>query len=99
MLVENWYYAFLMALRSAGLKWQILPCNTKENKSDNDGTGIYLNFLHLDDETIVMPVFRLPEDEAAARILKSLYSKTIIPIQANELAREGGIINCISWTK
>lgn len=94
---EAWYYAFLMALRNVGLKWETLPYTATKNDSDKDASGIYLNFLRLKDR-IIMPVFGRPEDDAAAAKLAELYSnKDIVKIEASELAGEGGIINCISW--
>lgn len=98
MLVENWYYAFLMALQSAGLKWKVLPCTVQLNETEMDGSGIYLNFLQLQD-TILMPVYNRPEDSEAAELLTKYYDKPIIKIEASELAQQGGMINCISWTK
>lgn len=96
--IEDWYYAFLMALHNARLKWETLPYTATENSSDKDAAGIYLNFLQLDDR-ILMPVFGREEDDEAAAKLKNLYKQTVVKIEANELAAEGGIINCISWTR
>lgn len=87
-----------MALRNAGLQWETLPYSTTSNGNDKDAAGIYLNFLQLED-CIIMPVFDRPEDSEAAARLEKLYGKEIIGIKASELAAEGGIINCISWTK
>ncbi|WP_017733001.1 agmatine deiminase family protein [Nafulsella turpanensis] len=96
--IEAWYFAFLMALRNAGLQWDTLPYTATENSSDKDAAGIYLNFLQLQDR-ILMPAFGQKEDNVAAEKLKELYKKDIVRIEASELAAEGGIINCISWTR
>lgn len=96
--IEAWYYAFQMALSNAGLQWETLPYSATSNSNDKDATGIYLNFLQLEDR-ILMPVFGRKEGEEAAAKLKNLYTKDIVRIEASELAAEGGIINCISWTK
>lgn len=96
--IEAWYYAFLMALRNAGLQWETLPYSATNNGNDKDASGIYLNFLQLED-SIIMPVFGREEDQRAAEKLKELYGKEVVKIKANELAAEGGIINCITWTR
>lgn len=96
--IEAWYYAFLMALSNAGLQWETLPYSATSNGKDKDAAGIYLNFLQLED-CIIMPVFGRKEDKEAATKLRKLYNKEVIKVEASELAREGGIINCISWTK
>lgn len=99
-LVRNWYYSFKMALYNSGLKHEELPCTVAKNDNDKDGNGIYLNFLLLDD-LIIMPTYRDKEnDKKAKQLLMQYYEiRNVIGIDATDLAKEGGMINCVTWTK
>jgi len=96
--VDGWYYSFLMTFHNAGFKTEVLPSNYANNESDKHGNGIYLNFLKLQD-LIVMPSYNDKKyDDAAQDRLKELYQREVITIDASKLAREGGMINCVTWT-
>lgn len=58
--------------------------------------GCYLNFLETE-KTIFLPMFGVDTDNEAIELAKSIFSKTIIPININEIAKYGGLLNCISW--
>ncbi len=58
--------------------------------------GCYLNYLETDDH-ILLPVFGNPVDEEAAETARRLFRKTVIPVRIEEIARDGGCLNCISW--
>lgn len=58
--------------------------------------GCYLNFLETDSH-ILFPVFGSDMDHRAVEAAKQLFPKTIVPVQINEIAAEGGCLNCISW--
>lgn len=59
--------------------------------------GCYINYLELGD-VVLMPIFDLPTDEFALRQMqKALPNKKIEPILSNEVAIQGGVLNCISW--
>ncbi len=62
----------------------------------NSAVGCYLNFLETE-EVIFLPVFGMDLDNTAINKAKSIFDKAIIPINTNELAKNGGILNCISW--
>jgi len=98
-LIEQWYYSFKMALFDAGLEWKELTSNffPKDVKiGPSDAYGIYLNFLHLE-EIILAPGFGIDEDETARKLLQKTFNKKVVTIQARELARKGGIVNCVTW--
>ena len=60
--------------------------------------GCYLNFLEIED-VIFLPIFDIAEDEEAIRTAKTLFTnKNIVPICINEIAKDGGCLNCISWS-
>ncbi|MBR6049872.1 MAG: agmatine deiminase family protein [Clostridia bacterium] len=58
--------------------------------------GTYLNFLETDD-TIFLPVFGHEMDDEAIAAAKSIFTKEIVPVRCEDIAKEGGCLNCISW--
>ena len=65
------------------------------SKGDS-AVGCYLNYLETK-EAVFLPVFGVDMDNEAINKAKSIFSKTIIPININEIAKYGGLLNCISW--
>jgi agmatine deiminase len=60
--------------------------------------GCYINYLRTEKQ-LVLPVFGIARDAAAIRRFESLFpGMRIIPLQCTDLAREGGCLNCVSWT-
>lgn len=66
-----------------------------DSKGDS-AIGCYLNFLETE-QAIFLPVFGVETDNEAINKAKSIFSKTIIPVNINEIAVKGGLLNCISW--
>lgn len=66
-----------------------------DSKGDS-AVGCYLNFLETK-QAIFLPVFDVETDSIALDTAKSLFDKTIIPVNINEIAIKGGLLNCISW--
>lgn len=60
--------------------------------------GSYLNFLETE-KRIFLSVFGDAQDETAVKRGKEVFDKKIIPVNINEIAEEGGGLNCISWEK
>jgi agmatine deiminase len=77
-----------------------LPCMVHDNEQDKDATGIYLNYLLLDD-LILMPSYTKHQkaNEVAHKILEKHYNRKVIDIIADDIAKHGGVINCVTWTK
>ncbi len=90
----------LACLRRAGLNWIELPCYPVD-RGDGDippATGVYVNFLQTRG-LLAVPVFGLPADEYTIGCLGNLFPEvSIVSVPCQELAREGGALNCISWT-
>lgn len=63
---------------------------------DDSAVGCYLNFLETE-QAVLLPVFSVDSDNEAINKAKSIFNKTIIPININEIAEDGGLLNCISW--
>lgn len=58
--------------------------------------GCYLNFLETE-KTIFLPMFGVDTDNEAIELAKNIFDKTIIPVNINEIAKYGGLLNCIGW--
>lgn len=66
-----------------------------DTKGDS-AVGCYLNFLDTE-QALFLPVFGVDMDKEAVDTAKSIFNKTIVPININEIAKDGGVLNCISW--
>ena len=65
------------------------------SKGDS-AVGCYLNFLETE-QAIFLPVFSVDTDNKAVQTAKHIFHKAIIPVNINEIAAVGGLLNCISW--
>jgi len=61
---REFFRAVLIALNNAGIKTTELPYNPYGNSSNDDATGIYMNYLEMEG-LIIVPTFDIKEDEAA----------------------------------
>jgi agmatine deiminase len=60
--------------------------------------GCYTNFLRTE-KVLVAPVFGMKQDHIALRKLEAVFpGLSIVPLNCTDLARNGGIVNCISGT-
>jgi agmatine deiminase len=88
---------FRIALHNAGLKCIEIPYNPYSNKNNNQANGIYINYLQMEG-VIIVPVFNIKEDEATVKLFENNFSNLAIKtIECNQIANQGGILNCISW--
>lgn len=94
---EEYKNNLIKVLVKAKIKYFELPYNPYNNKTHLDANGIYLNYLQMKG-IIFVPVYGLKEDKQAIRVLKSVFPKEkIVPVPSNEIAKQGGVLNCISW--
>lgn len=93
-----WYDNFIKTLKNAKLEIEVLPCHVHDNQDDDSAVGIYLNYLVMD-KVIIMPSFgRHPNNnKAKTELQKHFPEKEILSVEASELAKFGGIINCVTW--
>ena len=96
---KYWREGMQKVIVQYGLKYIDVPFLTdfKDPKHPISAIGIYVNYLELND-LIVLPVFGRDEDNQVVGILKEAFpGKIIETIDYNEVAQEGGLLNCTTW--
>ncbi|MBQ6278023.1 MAG: agmatine deiminase family protein [Bacteroidales bacterium] len=69
----------------------------KDPKHPGSAIGIYVNYLEVNN-LIVMPIFNRDEDRQVLEILQRTFPNKIIEtIDYNDIAKEGGLLNCTTW--
>ena len=58
--------------------------------------GCYLNYYETPN-AVFIPVFKQEKDKKAVERAKKIFDKKIVPIEATEIACNGGCLNCITW--
>ena len=87
-------------IERAGLRAEPVPYCPVDDEHDGipSAVGNYLNFLRVGG-FVVMPAYGLPEDGAACRVIERLLPGTeVVPLRCEDLARDGGVLNCVAWT-
>jgi len=87
-------------LRQHGLECVPVPYFVEDHVTDGipSAVGCYVNYLRTE-KLLILPVFGVARDDAVLRRFESLFSGTrIVPLPCTRLARQGGCLNCISWT-
>ncbi len=88
---------FEKAVQKTGLDYIKIPYNPNNNENNIQANGLYINFLQMDG-VIFLPIFGIPEDDLAVKQFEQLFEgQDVVPVKGNEIAHEGGILNCISW--
>lgn len=94
---EEFYRAFEIAIHNTGLDYITIPYNVYDNKSNNHANGDYINYLQMEN-TVIIPTFNIKEDDIAVRQLETIFAgQNIQTVESNEIAYDGGILNCITW--
>ncbi len=69
----------------------------KDPKHPYSAVGIYVNYLEVNN-LIVMPIFGREEDQKAFDVIQKAFpDKVIEKIDYNDVALEGGLLNCTTW--
>jgi len=94
---QEFQRAFQIAVNNMGLDYIELPYNPYQNSNYNQANGDYINYLQME-QAIIVPVFGIREDEEAVRQFERVFAgQTIATVESNEIANDGGILNCITW--
>lgn len=100
-IVDGRYRATLrQVLRRAGLEVVELPYlpRTMRFRGIPPAFGCYLNYLRVG-RVIVLPGYGLPEDdEVLNRVQRFFPGSEVQTLDCSGLSREGGVLNCASWT-
>ena len=99
---KYWKDKMNKVLTETGLSYIDVPFfyGYKDRKHPEHAIGIYVNYLEAGN-LIVIPRFGVDgnkDDEALAKFREIFPDKTIETIDYNEVALEGGILNCSTWT-
>jgi len=90
----------LRVLAQAKLATVRLPYSLRR-RSDTEissAVGNYVNFLRVG-PLILVPAYGARQDDEACRVLeKACPRATVVPVKCTRLAKQGGALNCISWT-
>lgn len=69
----------------------------KDSKHPISAIGVYVNYLEVNN-IIVLPVFGREEDRQVVSIIEKAFPERVIEtIDYNEVALEGGLLNCTTW--
>lgn len=95
---KKWFYrAFEIAIHNTGLEYIKIPYNVYDNKSNDQANGDYINYLQMEN-TVIVPTFGIKEDDEVVKQFETIFTgQTITTIDSNEIANDGGILNCITW--
>lgn len=70
---------------------------TFHNANNDQANGDYINYLQMEN-TVIVPTFDIKEDDEVVKQFEHLFTgQTIATIDANDIANDGGNLNCISW--
>ena len=89
--------AFEIAIHNTGLDYRKIPYNPYGNKSYNQANGDYINYLQMEN-TVIIPTFGITEDDEIVKQFEQIFAgNKICTIESNEIANDGGVLNCITW--
>lgn len=96
---KYWQKGMQKVLETYNLTYIDVPFLTdiKDSKHPESAIGIYVNYLEVND-LIVVPVFGREEDAQAVKVIQRAFpNKQIETIDYNDVAKEGGLLNCTTW--
>ncbi|MBQ8714486.1 MAG: agmatine deiminase family protein [Prevotella sp.] len=95
---KYWREGMQKMIEKYNLKYINMPFFVpKDSKHPLSAVGIYVNYLEVNN-LIVLPVFGREEDKQAITIIKEVFpNKAIETIDYNDVAYEGGLLNCTTW--
>lgn len=94
---RDFFRAFEIAIYNAGLDYIKIPYNPYENKNYSQANGDYINYLEMEN-LVIIPTFGIKEDDKVVRQFEQLFKGyTIATIDSNDIAKDGGVLNCITW--
>ena len=96
----SWKKKMDKALKDTGLEVITFPTEVTDEKNEEgvySAKGIYINFAQIG-RKILFPQFGFKTDSIALKEAKKEFPDCdIIPVDSNEIAMDGGVLNCITW--
>ena len=95
---KYWQEGMQKVIKQYNLEYIDMPFfEPKDSKHPLSAVGVYVNYLEVNN-LIVLPVFGRDEDKQAVEILKTAFPDRVIEtIDYNDVAYEGGLVNCTTW--
>ena len=95
---KYWREKMQKVIEENGLNYIDVPFfEPKDSKHPLSAVGIYVNYLEVNN-LIVLPVFGRDEDRQAFNIIQNAFPDRVIEtINYNDIAQEGGLLNCTTW--
>lgn len=96
---DTWKKSMQRIIDKFGLTYIEVPLITDiiDKKHPDSAIGVYVNYLEVNN-LIVMPVFGREEDGQAKDIIQKAFPDRVIEtIDYNDVALEGGLLNCTTW--
>ena len=95
---KYWREGMQKVIAEYNLKYIDMPFfEPKDSKHPLSAIGVYVNYLEVNN-LIVLPVFGRDEDKQAIEIIQASFPDRIIEtIDYNDVALEGGLLNCTTW--
>jgi len=94
---EDFLNAFKNAIHNTWLDYIPIPYDVYDNKTYFQANGTYINYLQMEN-IIFLPVFENKKQDKVIRQFEIIfYDHRIVPVLSDEIAAEGGILNCVSW--
>jgi len=91
----RFFSRFHRELTRQGLFPVLLPYTAYRNKGD-DAKGIYINYLQIG-KVVIYPTYGIKEDVLAHKVFSRYFGDNVFPIRSNQIAKKGGVLNCVSW--
>jgi agmatine deiminase len=96
---KYWQTGFQKMIKQTGLDYIEMPCFEHKDQKES-AIGVYVNYLEIG-KLILFPIFETEGNkdlEAVAKIQTVFPDRIIEPININEIAKEGGLLNCVTWS-
>ena len=98
---KYWKNGIEKVLKDYNLKYIDVPFfySYKDSRHPYHAIGVYVNYLEVGN-LIVLPVFEVEgnkDEESIAAFKKIFPDKIIETINFNDVALEGGVLNCTTW--
>lgn len=95
---KYWREGMQKVIEQYGLKYIDVPFFVaRDSKHPLSAIGIYVNYLEVNN-LIVLPIFGRDEDKQVIDIIKTAFPDRVVEtINYNDVALEGGLLNCTTW--